>query len=189
MGTVVGGKIESGRMCKGQQLLVMPNRIKVEVLTVLDEEKEKETAQCGDNIKLRLKGIEEEDIFSGYIICDLKNPIRVTRNFIAQLMILEHRNIITAGYLAVMHIHNVVEEIQITQLINQLDKKTGKEIKQKPIFARQGDALTVMIETRNPICVERCEDFPSLGRFTLRHESQTIAIGKVMDITEDIQRK
>ena len=189
MGTIVGGKIESGRVFKGQQLLVMPIRAKVEVLTILDEETEKDVAQCGENVKLRLKGIEEEELFSGYVVCDLKNPVKVARAFVAQLMILEHRNIITSGYPAVMHIHNIVEEVQIIELIAQLDKKTGKEIKKKPIFARQGDALTVMIETKNPICMERCEDLPQFGRFTLRHETQTIAIGKIIDIIEDAQRK
>jgi peptide chain release factor subunit 3 len=189
MGTIVGGKIESGRIFKGQQLLVMPTRARIEVLTIFDEDVEKDTAQCGENVRLRLKGIEEEEVFSGYVVCDLKNPVKVAKTFLAQLMILEHRNIITSGYPAVMHMHNVVEEVQITELIAQLDKKTGKEIKRKPIFARQGDALTVVIETRNPICMERCEDLPQLGRFTLRHETQTIAIGKIVDIIEDTQRK
>lgn len=189
MGTVVGGKIESGRLFKGQQLLIMPTRAKVEVLTILDEEIERESAQCGENVKLRLKGVEEEEVFSGYVLCDLKNPVRVAKIFTAQLVILEHRNIITAGYTAVMHIHNIVEEIQISELLAQLDKKTGKEIKKRPVFARQGDALTVIIETRNPICLELCEDLPQLGRFTVRHETQTIAIGKVIDIAEDSTRK
>jgi peptide chain release factor subunit 3 len=29
------------------------------------------------------------------------------------------------------------------------------------------------------ICIERFKDFPQLGRFTLRDEGRTIAIGKV----------
>jgi peptide chain release factor subunit 3 len=29
------------------------------------------------------------------------------------------------------------------------------------------------------ICVERFEDYPQLGRFTLRDQGQTIAVGKI----------
>jgi peptide chain release factor subunit 3 len=39
------------------------------------------------------------------------------------------------------------------------------------------------------ICVERFEDYPQLGRFTLRDQGQTIAIGKITKLitetTED----
>ena len=34
------------------------------------------------------------------------------------------------------------------------------------------------------ICLERFEDFPQLGRFTLRDEGKSIAIGKVMSLGE-----
>ena len=33
--------------------------------------------------------------------------------FVAQIVILEHKSIICAGYNAVLHIHTVVEEVQI----------------------------------------------------------------------------
>jgi hypothetical protein len=36
-----------------------------------------------------------------------------------------------------------------------------------------------LIETTAPVCVERFSDYPQLGRFTLRDEGRTIAIGKV----------
>lgn len=41
------------------------------------------------------------------------NPIKVGRKFDAQLVILEHKSIICAGYSAVMHIHCAAEEITV----------------------------------------------------------------------------
>jgi GTPase len=38
----------------------------------------------------------------------------MSQNFDAQIAILEHKSIICAGYSAVLHIHTVVEEVQIT---------------------------------------------------------------------------
>jgi peptide chain release factor subunit 3 len=36
------------------------------------------------------------------------------------------------------------------------------------------------------VCVERFADYPQLGRFTLRDEGKTIAIGKVTKLIESV---
>lgn len=50
-----------------------------------------------------------------------------------------------------------------------------------------GQKIVALIETLEPVCVERFQDYPQLGRFTLRDEGRTIAIGKVSthDNTKD----
>ena len=60
MGTVVSGRIESGMAQKGQQVLLMPNRRSCEVVSVMVDEVEVPVGRSGDNVSLRLKGIEEE---------------------------------------------------------------------------------------------------------------------------------
>lgn len=61
----------------------------------------------------KIQGIEEEDVSPGFVLCDSMNPIKVGRKFDAQLVILEHKSIICAGYSAVMHIHCAAEEITV----------------------------------------------------------------------------
>jgi len=68
MGTVVFGKIESGNIRRGQTCLVMPNRKEVEVLNVWLDEEEVSSCKSGQNIKLKLKGVEEEEIASGFVL-------------------------------------------------------------------------------------------------------------------------
>lgn len=60
MGTVVFGKVESGRIRKGQTVLLMPNKRTTEVTGIYVEEQELSSARTGDSIRLRLKGIEED---------------------------------------------------------------------------------------------------------------------------------
>ena len=43
----------------------------------------------------------------------------------------------------------------------------------------EGQKIVALVETVQPVCVERFIDYPQLGRFTLRDEGKTIAIGKV----------
>lgn len=139
---------------------------------------------CGDNIRMRLKGIEEDEIMPGFVICSKKNPVKTTTQFEAQLAILDHKNIICAGYTAVLHIHAAAEEVQISALLHLIDKKTGKKTRKPPQFVKQGQKAIARIETSGPICIETFEKLPQLGRFTLRDEGKTVAIGKVTKVLD-----
>lgn len=115
MGTIVVGKIESGVLHKGDTLLLMPNKVEVEVAAIHDEmEEEVDQALCGDNIRIRLRGIEDEDITPGFVLTSPNKPVHAVRQFEAQLAILEHKNIICAGYSAVMHCHTLAEEVTLS---------------------------------------------------------------------------
>lgn len=188
MGTIVVGKIESGRVRKGMSVLVMPNKTPVEVTAIYNEmEDEVDGAICGDNVRVRLRGVEEEDVLVGFVLCDAKRPVKNVTHFEAQLAILEHRNIICAGYSAVMHVHTAVEEVTLSALLHKFDKKTNRRSKKPPQFARKGMKIIALIEAAQPICVETFEDTPQLGRFTLRDEGKTIAIGKITKLMEESQ--
>lgn len=113
MGTIVMGKMESGVVVKGQNLLLMPNRTIVQVLQCWCDEDEVDQVVAGDSVKLKLKGVEEADILSGFVLCSPESPCRVGRIFDAEVFILEHKSIITSGYTCVLHLHTAVEEVQI----------------------------------------------------------------------------
>lgn len=124
------------------------------------------------------------------------NPIKVGRKFDAQLVILEHKSIICAGYSAVMHIHCAAEEITVAvgvklcifyylniqmtfdiifqALLCLVDKKTGEKSKTRPRFVKQDQVAIMRIECSGLICLEEFKRFPQMGRFTLRDESNGI---------------
>uniref|UniRef100_A0A8C3R9R0 G1 to S phase transition 1 n=1 Tax=Cyanoderma ruficeps TaxID=181631 RepID=A0A8C3R9R0_9PASS len=185
MGTVVLGKLESGSICKGQQLVMMPNKHNVEVLGILSDDVETDSVAPGENLKIRLKGIEEEEILPGFILCDLNNLCHSGRTFDAQIVIIEHKSIICPGYNAVLHIHTCIEEVEITALICLVDKKTGEKSKTRPRFVKQDQVCIARLRTAGTICLETFKDFPQMGRFTLRDEGKTIAIGKVLKLVPE----
>ncbi|XP_054849328.1 eukaryotic peptide chain release factor GTP-binding subunit ERF3A [Eublepharis macularius] len=185
MGTVVLGKLESGSICKGQQLVMMPNKHNVEVLGILSDDVETESVAPGENLKIRLKGIEEEEILPGFILCDINNLCHSGRTFDAQIVIIEHKSIICPGYNAVLHIHTCIEEVEITALICLVDKKSGEKSKTRPRFVKQDQVCIARLRTAGTICLETFKDFPQMGRFTLRDEGKTIAIGKVLKLVPE----
>ncbi|CAM6081939.1 unnamed protein product [Calypogeia fissa] len=185
MGTVVMGKIESGSVRRGDNLMIMPNKAVVKVMTIYRDNDEVGYAKPGENLRIRLSGVEEEDISSGFVLSSVNRPIAAVLEFDAQLQILElldHKAIFTAGYKAVLHIHSVVEECEIITLLQQIDPKTRKPMKKKVLFVKSGAVVVVKIQVSDVICVEKFQDFPQLGRFTLRDEGRTVAIGKVVNL-------
>ncbi|XP_050298359.1 eukaryotic peptide chain release factor GTP-binding subunit ERF3A [Anthonomus grandis grandis] len=184
MGTVVMGKVESGECRKGQSLVIMPNRTPVIVDMLLSDDDEVGRVIPGENVKIKVKGVEEEDVSPGFVLCDAVNPVHTCKVFDAQLVIIEHKSIICAGYSAVMHIHCAAEEITVKALICLIDKKSGEKSKTRPRFVKQDQVAIMRIECAGVICLEPFKLFPQMGRFTLRDENRTIAIGKVLKLVE-----
>jgi peptide chain release factor subunit 3 len=78
-----------------------------------------------------------------------------------------------------MHVHTAIEEVTFTALLHKLEKGTNRKSKKPPPFAKKGMKIIAELESANPICIEAFEDYPQLGRFTLRDQGQTIAIGRI----------
>ena len=183
MGTIVEGKIESGHVRKNQEILLMPNKIDVEVLTIFNEtEEEADTAFCGEQVRMKLKGVNEDDINAGYVLTSKEYPVHTVTKFVAQIALVELKSILSAGFSCVMHVHTAVEEVTFTKLLHKLEKGTNRKSKRAPAFAKKGMKIIAVLETENPICVETYKNYPELGRFTLRDQGETIAIGKIVKL-------
>ncbi|KAI2633299.1 hypothetical protein GGS21DRAFT_520006 [Xylaria nigripes] len=190
MGTMVEGKVEAGVCRKGMSLVMMPNKEKVEITALYGEtEDEIQIAQCGDQVRIRLRGIEEDDIALGFVLCSPKRLVHNVRAFEAQIRILELKSILSAGFNCVLHVHAAIEEVTFAALLHKLQKGTNRRSKVPPTHAKKGDSIIARMEViggSNSVCVETFEDAPQLGRFTLRDQGQTIAIGKITKlITEE----
>jgi peptide chain release factor subunit 3 len=59
MGTIIMGKIESGCCRVGDRCVIMPNRTRVEVTNIYYEDNETDSCVCGENVRLKLKNVEE----------------------------------------------------------------------------------------------------------------------------------
>ncbi|TPR04591.1 Galactose oxidase, central domain family protein [Aspergillus niger] len=183
MGTMVEGRIESGVLKKNGSCIMMPNRTKVEIAALYGEtEDEIPTATCGDQVRLRLRGVEEEDILPGFVLCSPKRLVNCVKTFEAKIRILDLKSILTAGYNCVMHVHSAVEEVTVAALLHKCEPGTGRRSKRPPPFASKGQTIIARLEvtsTAGAVCVERFEDYNQMGRFTLRDQGQTVAIGMI----------
>ncbi|KAA0148080.1 hypothetical protein FNF29_06875 [Cafeteria roenbergensis] len=183
-GTIAMGKVEAGILFEGQRIMVMPLRERCRVDKIfLDDETEISVAKPGENVRVRLKGVTDDDVMKGYVLCEPHAPVHAVTKFQAQLMLsnLDHKGIFTAGYKAIMHVHTADEEVTCDKIIAELNKKTG-EVKGRVRFVRDGDLCTAVLSLTRRTCLEKYDDLQQLGRFTLRDEGRTIAVGKVIGL-------
>jgi peptide chain release factor subunit 3 len=67
---MIEGKIEAGLIRKDGSYLIMPNRKKVSISALYGEtEEEIEGAKAGDQVRIRIRGVEEEDLSAGFVLC------------------------------------------------------------------------------------------------------------------------
>ncbi|KAB8072221.1 P-loop containing nucleoside triphosphate hydrolase protein [Aspergillus leporis] len=192
MGTMVEGRIESGVLKKNANCVIMPNRTKVEITALYGEtEDEIPTGTCGDQVRMRLRGVEEEDLLPGFVLCSPKRLVNCVSSFEAKIRILDLKSILTTGYNCVMHVHSAVEEVTVAALLHKCEPGTGRRSKRPPPFASKGQTIIARLEVTSSagaVCVERFEDYDQMGRFTLRDQGQTVAIGmitKLIKMEED----
>mmetsp|Transcript_8955 Transcript_8955/g.11648 ORF Transcript_8955/g.11648 Transcript_8955/m.11648 type:complete len:568 (+) Transcript_8955:190-1893(+) len=184
-GLMVMGKVDSGNVRIGQKVQINPGNVQCTVDSIFIEEEEVQCARVGENITLKLKGASEDEIVKGFVVSDRKRPGSVCKSFVGKLQILqllEHRSLFTAGYKCIFHAHTIIEECTIKKLLREMDMKTGKPKSTPPRFAKSNSVIWCRIEVEQEISIERFEDMMQLGRFTLRDEGKTIAIGKVVKL-------
>ena len=179
MGTMIEGRVESGVIKKGSSYIMIPNREEVSVAALYGEtEDEIPVATCGDQVRMRVRGIEEEDIMPGFVLCSPKRPVHCVSAFEAQIVIIDLKSILSAGFNCVLHVHAAIEEVTFAALLHKLEKGTGRKSKKAPAFAARGQSIIARLEVlggAGNVCVERFEDYPQLGRFTLRDQVRVCA--------------
>ena len=54
---------------KGDRLLLMPNRSPVTVAAIHRDDVEVSAARGGENLRLRLSGVDEDEVQAGFVLC------------------------------------------------------------------------------------------------------------------------
>ncbi|MBI2085322.1 MAG: translation elongation factor EF-1 subunit alpha [Candidatus Aenigmarchaeota archaeon] len=184
IGIVPVGRIETGVMKPGDQIVFMPSGTKAEVKSVEMHHKQLTQAEPGDNVGFNVRGISRDQIKRGDVVGRPENPPTVAKEFTAQIIILNHPTVITKGYTPVFHCHTAQMAGEIFEIVKKLDPKTGATIAENPDLLKTGDAAIVKIRPAKPLVVEKQADFPQLARFAIRDMGQTVAAGVVIDLVK-----
>ena len=188
IGTVPVGKVETGTLKVGQKIIVLPGRtgtgIPGEVKTIEAHHESLPDAPAGMNVGVNLRGVGKKDIARGDVICEASAPIPIVEEFTAQIAVINHPTVLAKGYTPVFHVHTAQVPCQFTELIEQIDPKSGQVIKQNPDFLKNGDVAKVRIRPQGNLCLETAKDNPFMGRFAVRDAGATVAAGMCLEIVK-----
>jgi elongation factor 1-alpha len=184
VGTVPVGRVETGVMKVGDQIVIMPSGVTGEVRSIETHHTMIPEAGPGDNIGFSVKGISRADARRGDVIGSVSDPPSVVKEFIGQIIVIHHPTAIATGYTPVIHAHTVTMAATFAELIQKIDPRTGQVVEEKPDFLKTGDGALVRFRPLRPIAIEAYTSFPPLGRFAIRDMGTTVAAGVVREITE-----
>jgi elongation factor 1-alpha len=184
IGTVPVGRVETGIMRPGDNVSFQPSDVGGEVKTIEMHHEEVDQAGPGDNVGFNVRGVGKDDIRRGDVCGPADDPPSVAETFQAQIVVMQHPSVITAGYTPVFHAHTAQVACTIESIDQKLDPASGEVAEENPDFIQSGDAAIVTVRPQKPLSIEPSGEIPELGSFAIRDMGQTIAAGKVLEVNE-----
>ncbi|XP_006013677.1 elongation factor 1-alpha 1a [Latimeria chalumnae] len=183
IGTVPVGRVETGYLKPNMLVTFSPANITTEVKSVEMHHESLSQAQPGDNVGFNVKNVSVKDIRRGNVAGDSKNdPPQEAGSFIAQVIILNHPGQISAGYTPVLDCHTAHISCKFAELLEKIDRRSGKKLEDSPKSLKSGDACIVNMIPSKPMCVECFSAYAPLGRFAVRDMRQTVAVGVIKQV-------
>ncbi|WP_435361361.1 translation elongation factor EF-1 subunit alpha [Haloarchaeobius sp. DFWS5] len=184
IGTVPVGRVETGMLNVGENVSFQPSDVGGEVKTIEMHHEEVPEAGPGDNVGFNVRGIGKDDIRRGDVCGPADDPPTVAETFQAQIVVMQHPSVITAGYTPVFHAHTAQVACTIESIDKKMDPSSGDVAEENPDFIQSGDSAVVTVRPQKPLSIEPAGEIPELGSFAVRDMGQTIAAGKVMGVNE-----
>ncbi|CAF4189288.1 unnamed protein product [Rotaria magnacalcarata] len=178
IGTMVAGRVEAGVLRPNMVVKFAPSNITATVQAIEMYQTSIEKAVPGDNIGILVKEVGRKQLRRGLICSDAQNdPAQETASFIANVIVLHHPIEITQDYTVALSCHTANIRCCYIQLLEKIDRRTGKTIEVTPKSLKSNEAAIVKILPVKPVCVETYEKYPSLGRFIIIDMKRTVAVG------------
>jgi len=183
IGTVPVGRVETGTLKAGVVVTFAPANVTTEVKSVEMHHETLSEAVPGDNVGFNVKNVSVKDIRRGNVASDSKNdPAKEASSFNAQVIVLNHPGEIQKGYTPVLDCHTAHIACKFSELLEKIDRRSGKKIEDNPSKVKSGDAAIIKLVPSKPMCVESFQQYPPLGRFAVRDMRQTVAVGVIKSV-------
>ncbi len=188
IGVVPVGRVETGIMKVGDKIIVVPGRegkgVKGEVKSIEMHHEQIPQAEPGDNVGFNVRGLQKNDIARGDVLGHETNAPTIATEFTAQVVIMNHPTVVTAGYTPVFHIHTAQVACQFVEILKKINPATGQEVTENKEILRNGDAAVVKIKPVQPLVIEKNTDIPQMSRFAIRDSGATVGAGMCMDLVK-----
>ena len=182
IGTVPVGKIETGTLNVGKNVIFNPSQKSGEVKSIEMHHTMVEKAEPGDNVGFNVRGLASTDIRRGDVAGYSDSEptfVRHDETFVGQIQLMDIPKAVSVGYCPVFHAHTAQVAVKFMDLLEKTNK-AGKEA--NPSFLKTGDACLIRFQPTKPMAIEQMDKFPELSRFAIRDMGKTVAAGVCLKI-------
>ena len=171
---VVVGRVESGTLKKGEELVFQPSGVKGRVERVVVFPGEMEKAISGDSIGI----VIDCEVDRGNVGGHWQNPPAPVDKFLSEIVLLEGR--LKRGDELEMKCGTRRTKCLVKEIRERISSETGEVMEKNVEEIEANEAATIVFETE-PLVVERFSEIPELGRFIIARGGKNIGAGVVLE--------
>eukprot|EP00455_Lapot_gusevi_P000917 TRINITY_DN10383_c0_g1_i4.p1 TRINITY_DN10383_c0_g1~~TRINITY_DN10383_c0_g1_i4.p1 ORF type:complete len:202 (-),score=48.41 TRINITY_DN10383_c0_g1_i4:88-693(-) len=176
--TQIAGKLESGSLMPNERVMILPLGEAAVAKTVTIRGQPVKIARAGELVEVGLQGLSDPSILTtGHVLCPPDQPVPLISHFEARILTLGMRIPILQGTQVELHAHAVEVSGQVFRLLSTGKKDAGE--RPNPRQVTKNSTAIVEIKVERSIPLELYSDLRSLGRFMIRRQGETIAVGVV----------
>ena len=153
IGTVPVGKIETGTLNVGKNVVFNPSMKSGEVKSIEMHHTMVDKAEPGDNVGFNVRGLAADDIRRGDVAGYSDSQptfVRHDETFVGQIQLMDIPKAVSVGYTPVFHAHTAQVAVKFMDLLEKTNK-SGKEA--NPSFLKTGDACLIRFQPTKPMSI------------------------------------
>lgn len=188
IGVVTVGRVLTGSLRPGTHLVFAPGCVPAVVKSVeLHHETLDEAACSEDSVNITVD-VSAKELKRGMVgsATDEESRARECSTFVARVIVLAlpRSGEIIAGCVLWVECHAARVPCVFEKFLSRTDRRTGKVLETAPLALHGGDAAVVRLrpQAQAALCLEPFGDYPPLGRFAVRDQRTTVAVGVVQQV-------
>jgi elongation factor 1-alpha len=187
VGDVLTGRVEQGVVKPGDEVVFLPTHTAStpcagKVFTVEMHHKSVESATCGDNVGLNIKGLVKTNMPRVGDVMILKKDTTINRvkSFTVQVQVLNHPGELKKGYCPIAFVRTGRSAVRMTSIDWKVSKETGNQKLENPPYIKANEMAQVTFEPQQPFVVDTFKNCEGLGRVAIMEGNGVVMLGKVV---------
>jgi elongation factor 1-alpha len=191
VGDVLTGRVEQGAVKPGEEVLFLPTHTVStacpgKIFTVEMHHKKIEAGHSGDNIGMNVKNLNKENMprVGDVMIYKSDTTIETSRNFSADVQVLDIPGSLKAGYSPIGHVRCGRAACRMVKINWRMGKDTGGEKTDGGIELKINDAASVTFVPQQFMVVDTFDNCEGLARIVFFDGNSAVMLGKVKNVND-----
>ena len=179
IGTTIAGTVRSGGVRVDQSVVFQPSGTECEVRSIEMFHETLAKASARDNVGMNLTGTNTSNVEPGEVCGNIDDPPSSAAEVVTELTVVQQPPEIKPGVRIVFHAHSLQTPCEV-MAVETLEEENGNDSAMNVLAP--GETGRVKLRFPRQEAIETFEESPSLGKFLLRDNNETLGYGKVMEL-------